>query len=148
MAEKKQKWEVLTSDFVGAVIAFEGLAVAKMQGENQLKTANEIVSLLNETENIITQRNQAYEILRSIRNYLKADENENTFDEVVRKLEREIKKSSELNEELQAKIKESERLKSENANLKVTIEQAKKTVRKAMDELKVDIKQIIIETFS
>lgn len=148
MADKKQKWEVLTSDFVGAVIAFEGLAVAKMQGENQLKTANEIVSLLNDTEFIKSQRDQAFAELKDIRNYLKADENESTFDEVVRRIENGIKAENLASDAALTFGEENAKLRTENAKLKDKIATIKKLIRDEMEALKTDINKIIKETFS
>jgi len=120
MADKNKEapWKTITDYVVGSIIVHEGAVVAKMQGEKKVPTAKRIVECLNALEGIenpesyVKTRKGMEMDIKDIRIYLKADENENTFDEVVRKIEREIKKSTELNEELQAVKKENEAMKS------------------------------------
>ncbi len=159
MAEKHKDapWQTISEYVVGTIIKHEGLVVAVMHGEDKIPKAERIVKCLNALEGIenpetfVNIGKGSREEIQMIRSYLKADENESTFDEVVRKFEKELKISSIIYDDLQAKIKENDllklentNLKSENANLKAKLSRFRENITKAKSE----IRQIITEAFS
>jgi len=133
MAEKNKDapWQTISDYFVGTIIKHEGIVVAVMQGENKVPTAKRSVECLNALDGIenpetyVKTRAGMEMDIKDIRTYLKIDENESTFDEVVRRIEREIKKTTEINDELQTVKKENEAIKSKINSMSTGIMEVK-----------------------